>query len=295
MKKYLVVGASGLIGSHLTQKLAENNTVYGVSRKVLTYAHPNLLWFQHDLVRPLSSCDLPKDLDAIIYLAQSEHFREFPEKTLALFDVNVVRYLELLDFAVKNGIKQVLYASSGGVYEQCGTPFREEDKLSISGSLGFYFGSKLCAEILSNAYSKALNAQILRFFFVYGPGQRPDMLIPRLLNSVKQRMPIKLDNESGIKINPIHVDDAVEAIISVLAIPNSEIYNVAGEQIYTIRAISEKMGELLKIDPIFEVNHKPESTIDIIGNILKLKETGWLPKINLDHGLMTLLPTKLTG
>ena len=114
MKKYAIIGASGLIGSHLTKKLVTSSEVYAFSRSSLTFKHPHLKWVKCDLEKGSFVDHIPRDSDAIIYLAQSEHFREFPNKTLEIFNVNVQRYLETLQYATHHDIKHVIYASSGG-------------------------------------------------------------------------------------------------------------------------------------------------------------------------------------
>lgn len=287
--KYLIIGASGLVGSHLIPSLCQENFVYGLSRGPINYESENFKWLQFDLLKPFSEIDLPKDIDGIIYLAQSEYFRDFPNKNLELFNVNVVRYLEILNFALSNNIKTVVYASSGGVYEQCGRVFNENDRLSFSDELGFYLGSKICGEVLSSSFSNILSVQILRFFFIYGPGQKSNMLIPRLISSIKERKVIQLDDENGITINPIHVYDAVSAIHAVLKMKQSGIYNVAGDEIHNLRKICELMGNLLGIKPIFQISNQQKQSKKICGDITKIKKIGWEPRMDMLSGLKTLI------
>lgn len=285
--KYLIVGASGLIGSYLTKNLLKNHNVYALSRRNLGYTDPNLTWVEHDLTKPLNIAKLPKDIDAVIYLAQSEFFRDFPKNTIDLFDVNVKRYLEILNFCVENNIKKVVYASSGGVYEQHDKAFSEDDKLSVSGNLGFYLGSKLCGEIISSAYSEILNIQILRFFFVFGPGQKADMLIPRLINNVKQGNFIKLSGEEGIRINPIHVDDAVEAIKTVLKNDASQTYNVGGDMPFSLKEIVQQIADIVGKEAVIE--HIEGHSADVVGSIEKIKKLGWSPQLSFSDALKTMV------
>ena len=64
------------------------------------------------------------------------------------------------------------------------------------------------------AYQGEFVVVILRFFFVYGPGQSNEMLIPRLVKSVREGQPIALDGLDGLRINPVYVEDAVRAVVS---------------------------------------------------------------------------------
>ncbi len=287
--RYLVIGASGLIGSHLISSLCKDNFVYGLSRTPINYEDKNFKWLQFDLLKSFSEIDLPKDIDGIIYLAQSEYFREFPDKNLELFNVNVIRYLEILNFALLNNIKKVVYASSGGVYEQCGKVFDERDHLSFSDELGFYLGSKICGEVLSNSFSNILNIQTLRFFFVYGPGQKAHMLVPRLISNIREKRVIKLDGDNGISINPIHVYDAVSAIQAVLKTEFSDVYNVAGQEIYSLREICDIIGQMLDVKPVFQIIQVSKEPKNVCGDITKIRQIGWSPKINIISGLNTVL------
>ena len=116
----------------------------------------------------------------------------------------------------------------GGVYAHQNKHFKEEDRLALSEELGFYLGSKICAEIVSGAFSNILNLQILRFFFVYGQGQKQNMLIPRLIKNIREGNPISLDGKNGVVINPLYVSDAVSAIETLSKIKNSQTYNAGG-------------------------------------------------------------------
>ncbi len=276
MRKYAIIGASGLIGSHLTKKLVNSAQVYAFSRSAIEADHPNLTWVKSDLQDESFVNFIPKDVNSIIYLAQSEYFRDFPDKALEVFKVNVQCYLETLNYAVKHKIKHVIYASSGGVYGQHNRHFSEEDEITLPGDLGFYLGSKICAEIISSTFSHILDAQILRFFFVYGVGQKESMLFPRLIKNIKEGTPISLDGVDGIRVNPLYVSDAVSAIEALLKTKNSQTYNAGGDGEYNLRTICNMIGDILRKKPIFITKDLPEKKI--CGDTQKLQGIGWSSK-----------------
>src|SRR4030042_288576 len=115
---------------------------------------------------------LPKSIDAVIHLAQSEHFREFPMHAESIFKVNTASTLRLLEYARQAQVKIFVLASSGGIYGHGDEGFREDQPIEAKDDLGFYLGTKLCAEIIAENYSSFMNIVILRFFFIYGPRQR---------------------------------------------------------------------------------------------------------------------------
>src|SRR5690606_28137079 len=108
--------------------------------------------------------------------------------------------LKLLDYARHQGARTFIYASSGGIYNAGSHLCSEDANIYIGRDLGFYINSKLCSEILIESYAEHMTVIILRFFFVYGPGQRTSMLIPRLVQSVYEGKIITLDGENGLHI-----------------------------------------------------------------------------------------------
>src|SRR4051812_17570185 len=112
----LITGAAGFVGSHLLAQLSGQHKLYAIARKVSAFHHPSTDWIEHDLTLPLDWNKFPKQVDVVFHLAQSRHYREFPEQVADIFDVNVRSTVELLDYARKVGATRFIYASSGGIY-----------------------------------------------------------------------------------------------------------------------------------------------------------------------------------
>jgi nucleoside-diphosphate-sugar epimerase len=242
-------------------------------------------WHQIDLAQPVLS-GLPVKVDAVVYLAQSENFRLFPEKAPHVFSVNTAGPLALADYARSAGATSFVYASSGGVYG-FGDMVMDEAMPATFGDIGFYAGTKICTEILLNNFKQHFTVVNLRFFFVYGPGQEKSMLIPRLITKVATGESITLDGSEGLRINPIFVDDAVSAIRAALQIQRSETINVAGAEVLSLRQIAEVMGQVLKKAPQFEILAKP--SVQLIGDIRKMKMLLAAPKISFVDGIRTMV------
>ena len=85
------------------------------------------------------------------------------------------------------------------------------------------------------------------------------------MNSISQELPINLANNEGIRINPIHVEDASIATIKTLDDKGSAIYNFAGPDIISLREIAERMGTYLGKKPNFKIINEPSN--DLVGNI----------------------------
>jgi nucleoside-diphosphate-sugar epimerase len=98
-----------------------------------------------------------------------------------------------------------------------------------------------------------MTVSVLRPFFVYGRGQRRSMLMPRLVDAVRERRPVTLASPDGIRITPTHVDDAVAAFAAAAQADRPGVFDVAGPEVVSIRAIGELIGARLGIAPRFEI------------------------------------------
>jgi len=286
MKKVLIVGANGLIGRHLIERLRTEYRVLALGRKDPRIK--NVSWVEQDLEYEIDFQKFPQEVDKVVYLAQSEHFREFPDKASSIFRVNTLRMLEIIDYARRKNVQNFIYASSGGVYGTGERGFSEDSTVPAKGYLGFYLSTKLCSEILAENYTEYMKIAVLRFFFVYGSGQKRSMLIPRLVDNVRAGNPITLEGEEGILINPTHVSDAVEAISASLCLENSEVFNIGGPDILSLKDICMTIGGRVGVEPVFKMlkNTKPKN---LIGDISKMKKQLWEPVINFKKGLESVL------
>jgi len=222
---------------------------------------------------------LPQKIDVVIHLAQSNRFRDFPEGAFDLFGVNVSATAQLLEYARRAGARQFIYASTGGLYKAKGAKLAENSAIHEPDKLGAYFASKLCGEILTQSYSGFMATTILRPFFIYGPGQKRNMLLPRLYDSIKAGKPIHLSGNEGININPIHVDDAAKAVVAAIKNPVSAVVNIAGTEVLCIRTIVECFGKHSMREPVYVIQQtEPE---DLVADISLMISTLGRPEKSL--------------
>ncbi len=284
MRSCLVTGASGLIGRHLAHALASSWEVHTLDKDPLAASLPEVHQHQVDLTSPALADALPSRIDAVVHLAQAERYREFPEAAPEVFAINTQSTLRLLDWAQKAGATKMLFASTGGLYVPKATALTEEDPIQIAGPLAFYFASKRSSELVLEAYRSVLDTVVLRFFFVYGPGQKSGMLMPRLVKNVRSGTPITLQGPDGLRICPLHAADAAEQIVALLERPGSGLYNAAGPEELSLRKVGELIGQALGIEPRFSVDLTAKPA-DLIADISKLSALVGAPKIRLAEGL----------
>ena len=286
--RILLTGATGFIGSRVLRRVAARHEIWALYHTHPGPDLPRVWWIRHDLSLDGLPKGLPDRVDVVIQLAQSRHYREFPQRAADLFAVDTRSTFLLLEWARHAGAQRFILASTGGLYGSSDEPIVETDVLiEESGPLGFYFAVKRASELFVARYAGCFGTTILRFFFVYGSGQPGTMLMPRLANAVRDGRPIILQGEEGIRINPIHVSDAVLAIERCLTIQGSQVMNIAGPSPITLRRIAELIGQQLGHLPVFTLDSTtaPRHLVADIGNMSVLLGA---PTISPGQGIVEL-------
>ena len=280
--RVLVTGANGFVGRSLVDKLSVANEVHGIVRPgQLNTRSDGVELTEVDLSADWTHGVLPHDIDVVVHLAQSRWFRQFPERAADVFQVNLAATFRLLEYAREANVKRFVFASSGGVYG-----FQKESlhEGHPAQPLDFYSRSKYAGELLIESYRDYFTAIVLRPFFVYGVGQRPNMLIARLARNIVEGTPIRLAGRDGIQLNPIHVTDAAEAFAKAGELAGHNLLNVAGEQVLSLRQIAMSMARYLGIEPVFETDSDGVAN-NIVAGIDKMRESLISPQVCFDDGV----------
>lgn len=239
--KYLVTGAAGFIGFHVSQRLlAAGHQVVGIDN-LNDYYDISLKQARLD---QLSSADfhfVKMDLadtsamaalfaehkfDRVIHLAAQAGVRYSLENPHAYAQANLVGHLNVLESCRHNKVQHLLYASSSSVYGlNRKMPFSTDD--SVDHPVSLYAATKKANELMSHTYSHlyGLPTTGLRFFTVYGPWGRPDMALFKFTKAILDGKSIDVYNYGKMKRDFTYIDDIVEAIIrlqDVIPAPNSE-------------------------------------------------------------------------
>jgi len=300
MKTILITGAAGFIGFHTAKKLLERgdkiigidnlNEYYDVSLKEarlnILKKFPNFSFYKKDISEEIK---IQEKIDQVCHLAAQAGVRYSIENPLIYEKSNSLGTLQVFEFARKNNIKTVVYASSSSVYgNNPDAPFKETMKLDKPISL--YAATKKSNELYAHVYHHlfGINMTGLRFFTVYGPWGRPDMALFKFTKNILEEKEIEVYGNGNMKRDFTYVEDIVGGIVSALDKEYSfEIFNLArGESIELmdfIKAIEEATGKIAKI------NFKPMQPGDVLltsGDIAKAKEMlGYNPKTSVGEGI----------
>ncbi len=158
--------------------------------------------------------------DIVINLAAQAGVRYSLTNPYVYVDSNIVGFVNLLENCRYSGVKHLVYASSSSVYGLNETiPFSEKDP--VDHPISLYAASKKSNELMAHTYSHlfGLPTTGLRFFTVYGPWGRPDMALFLFTKAILEGQPIDVFNFGDMERDFTYVDDIVDGIVSVAAIP----------------------------------------------------------------------------
>jgi len=279
--KILITCGTGFIGRHLVRKLRKEHELFALARAAAT-TDSAARWIEHDLTAALDYSRLPQQVDAIVHLAQSEFYKDFPARADDVYRLNVGATFELLEYARRAGAKHFVLASTGGVYGYGCRPFVETDPVQLAG---FYFTSKHIAELLVRDYQPFFETVVARLFFVYGVGQKPHMFIPRLIRNVMRGEAITLNGPEGIRTNPTHIVDAVDGLAAMLNLSGHHVINLAGPQALSLREIGQAIAAEVGREPLFTVREE-QAPGNLIGDVTKARALLGVPRVRFSDGIV---------
>jgi UDP-glucuronate 4-epimerase len=159
-------------------------------------------------------------VERIAHLAAMANVRASIDKAQLYYEVNLMGSLNLMEVARKHNVKQFVQASTSSVYgETQRLPFVEED--AADRPLAPYPASKRAAEIMGHSYYHlfGLNVTCVRFFNVYGPQGRPDMMPYKVIKAICEDQPITLFDGGKLSRDWTYIDDIVAGVIAALERP----------------------------------------------------------------------------
>ncbi|MGJ3240704.1 MAG: SDR family NAD(P)-dependent oxidoreductase [Anaerolineae bacterium] len=232
---YLVTGGAGFIGSHITERLLQRGETVIVFDNFNDYYDPRI---KRDNMRRIQNERLivvegdvrdatlvnqvveENHITHIAHMAARANVRASVAQVPLYMAVNLIGSMNIFEAAHQYGVEQVVLASTSSVYGQTEVlPFVESD--SADRPLAAYPASKRAAEILAHTYYHLhqMNITILRFFNVYGPAGRPDMMPMRLMEATHTGETVTLFNGGDISRDWTYIDDTVDGVITALDTP----------------------------------------------------------------------------
>jgi nucleoside-diphosphate-sugar epimerase len=299
----LVTGVAGFIGSTLADRLvADGWTVRGVDRFTAYYeeaakranlrgltGHERFTLVEADLLfTDLDS--LLADVDVVFHLAGQPGVRlSWADGFRTYVDLNVNVTQRLLEAARNQELHRFVYASSSSVYGN--VDHVPTDEAQPTRPYSPYGVTKLAGELLCSAYGANFGVPTasLRYFTVYGPRQRPDMALHRMIEATLDGRPFPLFGDGSQVRDFTFVDDIVAATISAATadLEPATVLNAAGGGSTTmtrlVEIVSDAVGRPVEID---WRKAQPGDVRATGGSIERAKELlGWVPQVGLAEGV----------
>jgi UDP-glucuronate 4-epimerase len=299
----IVTGAAGFIGSHLAESLVERgDSVLGIDCLTPYYdpalkrdnlsvllANPGFSFYEADL-RTADLEELIDSADVVFHHAAQPGVRtSFGSGFDDYCSHNILGTQRLLEAAKAVGTERFVFASSSSIYGNAPVyPTHEDDRPDPFSPYGV---TKLAAEHLCKVYAAnwALSTVILRYFTVYGPRQRPDMAIQRLIGAALDRRPFLLHG-GGTQVRDFtYVGDVVRANLSAGTgdIEPGTVINISGGASVTMLGLIGLVEELTGSG--MDLDYRPPQPGDVErtgGSVDKAHHLlGWEPEVTLRSGL----------
>ena len=284
----LVTGGCGYIGTNLTNRLL--NDGYQVTVVDLMWFgnhlknHENLIVIKAD-IREIDQVPM-KGIDAIIHLANIANDPTGDLNPKLTWEVNVLASMLLIEKAIKNGVKQFIYASSGSVYGVKDEPEVTED-LSLL-PISDYNKTKMISERVLLSYHDKIILQIIRPATVcgYSPRMRLDLSVSML--TMQALTTGKITVFGGKQTRPnIHMNDMIGVYLHFLKLGEKAtgIYNAGFENI-TILELANRIKKHITTNVFVEESNDPRSYRQ---NSDKLISTNFNPRFTIDDAIKEII------
>ena len=302
--KVLVTGGAGFIGSHVCSHLLLQGHEVSVIDDFNDFYNPEIKRANikslgggvslnegdirdRDFVKGVLS---QGGCDAIIHIAARAGVRPSLLNPQLYIETNITGTHNLLAEAHQNGIGRFLFASSSSVYGLAKqVPFSED--LALPQTLSPYAATKIAGEHLCGNYAHlyGMNVVCLRFFTVYGPGQRPDLAIHKFTDSIYRGKSIPQFGDGSTRRDYTYVDDIVQGVLGALRYegPKFDIFNLGENQTTTLSELILEIEKALGKKAIIE--RLPEQQGDMpltAADITKARSLlGYNPQTKIREGI----------
>ncbi len=305
MKKGLVIGAAGFVGSYLINEMKENGMeVHATKLGHENFSHPYAQVHELDIMDKDAITALLFEVrpDYIFHLAAQSSVGVAWKKPGLTIDINIKGSVNVMDAVRELFYKpRVLLIGSGEEYghiQPGETPIIESNLLRPGN---IYAATKACQNMIGNIYSRAYDMQLMmvRAFNHIGPGQAPMFVVSDFCKQVAEieyglREPVMKVGNLSARRDFTDVRDVVKAYVKLIqAGEPGETYNVGSGNAREIRQILDLIISMSKAEIQVEVDPNKIRPVDvpiIEADITKIRElTGWTPQIPIEQTIQETL------
>jgi UDP-glucuronate 4-epimerase len=305
MRRLLITGAAGFIGSHLTERLlARGDCVLGlddfndyydpaIKRRNVAEALKNERFklYEADIcdeaaLRHIFELERP---DVVVHLAARAGVRPSLKDPNLYHRVNVIGGQHVLDACRDIRPSHLVFASSSSVYGgSTDVPFKEDNP--VHRPISPYAATKRMNELQAHVYSHVygLNVTMLRFFTVYGPRQRPDMAIYMFTKAILEGKPVAMFGDGSMRRDYTYIDDVIDGLVRCVDRPfRYEIFNLGEHHTTSLRELIDLIAKHCGKPARIEQKPKQPGDVEITyADIDHAREMlGYNPQFTMDDGI----------
>jgi UDP-glucuronate 4-epimerase len=306
--RYLVTGAAGFIASRVSQFLMDaGHTVVGVDNLNNAY-DVRMKEYRLERLRKQEAFHFEKmdiadkqaalalidkgPFDAVINLAARAGVRQSVENPWVYVDTNVTGTLNMLEVSVRSGTKKFILASTSSIYG-ANPPIPTPETASSDFPLQPYSATKKGAEALCHSfhYLHNLDVTVFRYFTVYGPAARPDMVMFRFAQWITEGREVRVNGDGTQSRGFTYLDDIARGTILGLKPVGYEIINLGGHQVISVNDLIHTVETLVgkKANVIYQDRH-PADVMENSADVTKARTMlGWEPRVSLEEGIPNLV------
>jgi len=291
VKKILITGASGFIGRQAVLALRgggdEVHTVHYKTRQMSDSRNHTV-----DLLDPEQVTRLFKRV-APTHLIHLAWFTEHQKYWTSPMNLDwVAASLQLFQTFVANGGQRAVFAGTCAEYDwSAPVPFNETTSPSVPATLYGTCKNSLRQMIEKFAEQSSISLAWGRLFFLYGPGEKPDRLIPSVLHSLRSDQPAIVKSGSHVR-NLMHVHDAARALVHLLNSSAKGIVNIASDEAVALGDAARTLGELTgksNLIRIEQAEETPQNPRVLTADTARLFSLGFTANYSLQRGLSNLV------
>ncbi len=304
MKRAIVTGGAGFLGSHLCDTLIKKEySVMGIDNFVTgrheniahLKNHPAFKFIEHDITKPIS---IEEDVDAIFHFASPASPVDYQKIPIQTLKVGALGTHHVLGLAKAKGAR-VLVASTSEIYgDPLSHPQKEADWGNVNpiGPRSCYDEAKRFLEAITMAYHRThkINTRIARIFNTYGPRQRLNdgRVIPTFMTQALKGEELTIFGNGTQTRSFCYVDDLIEGIYRLFLSDYAYPVNLGNAHELTVQDIAEKIIQTTKSSSRCVYRPLPEDDPKVRRPDIALakKLLKWKPKISLEEGLKRSLP-----
>lgn len=312
--KILLTWTSGFIWYHTAKHLLERgDSVIGLDNENPYYDVSIKEYRRHDLEKypnfrfykvALEDREAMEDVfarekpDRVCNLAAQAGVRYSLKNPRAYVDSNLIGFFNIIDLSKQYEVENFVYASSSSVYgTNTKQPFSVDDK--TDHPMAMYAATKKANELIAHAYSHpfGLPTTGLRFFTVYGPFGRPDMMMLIFTDKIMKWEPIDVFNYGKMKRDFTYIDDIVDGVVrSIDTISPCEVFNLWSDTPVELESVITMIENAIGKKAI--KNYLPIQTGDVPATWADIDHTrdvlSWTPKTRIEDGVKNTMDWFLT-